>query len=298
MIDERVLKSIISTFDDPSFSVFITDISENNECNKDEIIISLEQVTPNLYKLLQTKEYIIDELINLLKTKNITIPNSILNRNKEHIGNIVNKTIVMDSNLAIGEDKNVKSEINGYVDIIGYGETPSQEVQGKIQNGIVEITAKGRPVYLPIDRFKVRANYLYVQLPTNLKDFIVKIDNNVVNHQITDDNILKVQKTNIHLGSHTFNIQYIIDSDITNQNIEAIVTPISKKIEIEFNTPHQNIPSIILTVDKKDTNLYSTYTTSFDYDEENQQYTGVTLEFKNLRRKASYPNINICILGE
>ena len=69
MIDERVLNSIISTFNDPSFSVFIKDISQNNECNKDEIIVSLEQVTPNLYKLLQTKEYVIDQLINLLKTE-------------------------------------------------------------------------------------------------------------------------------------------------------------------------------------------------------------------------------------
>lgn len=297
MIDDRILQSLISTFDDPSFSVLINKFSQNNECNKDEIIISLEQVTPNLYKLLQTKEYIIDELMNLLKTNNITIPNAIKNRNKEHINNVVEKKIILNSGINVNENKEIKSEINGYVDILSYGEIVSQQIVGTIKSRIVQLTAKGYPVYIPIDRIKVRTHTLLITVPNNLRDFIIKIDNQVKEYT-QDGNLITVNHNNIHTGNHTFNIQYLIDQDITNQNIEAIVTPIASTIDIEFNEPHDQIPSIILTVDKKDTNLYSTYTTDFVIDEETHQYTGVTLTFKNLRRKASYPDINICILGE
>lgn len=297
MIDDRILKSLISTFDDPSFSVLINNFSQNNECNKDEIIISLEQVTPNLYKLLQTKEYIIDELINLLQENNITIPNSIKNRNKEHINTIVEKKIILNSGINVNENKDIKSEINGYVDILSYGNIMSQEVIGTINSRVVRVTSRGYPVYIPIDRIKVRTNTLLITVPSNLKNFIIKIDDQVKQYT-QENNIITVNHRNIHTGNHTFNIKYLTNEDITNQNVEVVVTPIAKTIDIEFNEPHDNIPSVILTVDKKDTNLYSTYTTDFVIDEETHKYTGVTLTFKNLRRKASYPNINICVLGE
>jgi len=297
MIDERILKSLTSTFDDPSFSVLITKFSQNNECNKDEITISLEQTNPNLYKLIQTKEYIIDQLMNLLDSNHISIPNDIKNRNKQHINTIVKKSITLDSRIAVAADNNFKSEIDGFVDIIGYEDTPSQEVEGVAKNGILNLTAKGYPIYLPIDRFKVRKNYLYITLPNNIKDLIVSIDNQVKEYTI-EDGVLSVYYKNLTTGEHTINVKYVIDSDITSKNVEVVVTPINKSIEIEFNTPRNQIPSVVLTVDKKDTNLYSTYTTEFNIDEDTNQYTGMTIEFKNLRRKASYPNINICILGE
>lgn len=297
MIDERILKSLTSTFDDPSFSVLITKFSQNNECNKDEITISLEQTNPNLYKLIQTKEYIIDQLMDLLDSNHIPIPNDIKNRNKQHINSIVKKSITLDSRIAVAADNNFKSEIDGFVDIIGYEDTPSQEVEGVTKNGILNLTAKGYPIYLPIDRFKVRKNYLYITLPKNIKDLIVSIDNQVKEYTI-EDGVLSVYYKNLTTGEHTINVKYVIDSDITSKNVEVVVTPINKSIEIEFNTPRNQIPSVILTVDKKDTNLYSTYTTEFNIDEDTNQYTGMTIEFKNLRRKASYPNINICILGE
>lgn len=297
MIDERVLNSIISTFNDPSFSVFIKDISQNNECNKDEIIVSLEQVTPNLYKLLQTKEYVIDQLINLLKTNSISIPSSITNRNKEHINTIVEKKMILDSNLAINDDKTMRSEINGYVDILGYGQVPIQKVTGKIRSRLVEIKEKGIPVYIPIDRFKVRDNVLYITIPNDIKDVVVKIDKQ--NKQYTrNGNVLTVPSNGIHQGNHTFSVEYVIKNDITTQNIEVIVTPIAKEVEIDFTEPHKEIPAIILTVDKKDMNLYTSYTTEFIYDKDIKKYTGVKIAFKNLRRKASYPKVNICILGE
>ena len=298
MIDERMLNSIISTFNDPSFSVFIKDFSQNNECNRDEMEISLEQVTPNLYKLLQTKEYIIDELISLLKSRNIPIPNDIIDRNKEHINSIVEKKIIFDSNIAVNDDKTFRSELNGYVDILGYGQVPIQAVEGKIKYRLIEITQKGNPVYIPIDRFKVRDDVLYVTVPTNLKDFIVKIDGEQKQYTKSEDNVLTIPYPNIHKNTHTFSIEYITKQDITNQNIEVIVTSIAKEIEIEFTTPHTKLPSIILTVDKKDIGLYSTYTTEFIKDTETKKYTGVKIAFTGLRRKASYPKINICILGE
>lgn len=297
MIDQRVLNSLISTFDDPSFSVFIKDFQQNNECNKDEIIISLEQVTPNLFKLLQTKEFIIDELIDLLTINNITIPNTIIERNNQHINNVVEKQLIFDSSIAINDDKSVKSEINGYVDILGYGDIYNYIVEGTIKNGIVNVLYPGRPVYIPIDRIKVRKNELKITIPDNIKDIVVKIDDTVITHTISE-NVISVPFNNLNQGNHTFNISYAIKPDITNQNIEVIVTPIAKTIEIEFQKPHTNIPAIILTVDQKDTNLYSKYITDFVIDEETGKYTGVNLEFKSLRRKASYPNVNICILGE
>lgn len=297
MIDERILNSLVSTFNDPSFSVFINGFHQNNECNKDEIIISVEQVTPNLFKLLQTKEYIIDELINLLKTKSIAVPADITNRNKEHINTIVEKKIILDSNIDVSPNKTIKSKIDGYVDILGYGNTPKYEVEGTIKNGILKLTFRGYPIYLPIDRFKVRKDKLYITVPNNIRNTTVTIDN-VVRSTTKTNNVITVNCSGIHQGTHKLNIKYDIHEDITNQNIEVVVAPIAKKIEIGFNTPHIKIPAVILTVDQKDTNLYSTYETEFVIDEETNKYTGVNINFKNLRRKASYPNVNICILGE
>lgn len=297
MIDERMLKSIISNFNDPSFSVFITNFTQDNECNKDTMIIDLEQVTPNLYKVVQTKEYIIDQLIELLKDNDIDIPEDILDRNKEHINSVVDKKLIFDSNIALNHDKTFRSEINGYVDILGYGKAPTQSILGTIKNRLLEITKKDHPIYIPLDRFKVRDNVLYITVPNNIEDIAIKIDGRNKNYT-KEENLITVPCENIHKGEHVFRIDYLLNHDITNQNIEVLITPLEKEIEIEFTEPHSYIPAVVLTVDKKDLNLYSDYYTEFIKDEETGKYTGLKLMFKNLRRKSSYPEINICILGE
>lgn len=322
MIDNKILKSLTSTFNDPSFSLLVKGFKQNNECNKDELKIILEQTNPNLYKLLEIKDYAIDELLELLQKNGITPESSTLARARQHINSIVEKELILDSNINIQENKSLSSEINGYISIKGYGSTPQTTVIGEIKSRIVNITTKDYPTKVHVDKIRIRNNVFILNIPNNVDDIVIKINDEVQDYVIEDKN-LYVFYENIHQGNHTFQITYNNTSDLSEKTIEVFILPIDKKIDLDFENSYPFLPSVFLTVDARDTNLYKNYNTIFksnykcnscghiieNVTEVNKcplcestlitklDYTGVILNFNSLKRRASYPDINIAVLG-
>ena len=62
MIDSNILKSLESSFEDPSYSVVISHFDQPSFCNKGKVEISLQQFSPNLEKIIENKENYIEEL--------------------------------------------------------------------------------------------------------------------------------------------------------------------------------------------------------------------------------------------
>lgn len=86
---------------------------------------------------------------------------------------------------------------------------------------------------------------------------------------------------------------------INSHYIECVVTNIAKEIEIKFNRNYNSIPNINITMDNMTSgNLFSDYECDFDSHKKNNKYTGVTIKFNKLRKKSSYPEINILIIGD
>lgn len=86
--------------------------------------------------------------------------------------------------------------------------------------------------------------------------------------------------------SETYNSHYI----------EMVVTALQPTIEIEFTKPFTNLPSINITMDSQTKRLFKEY--SYDFQQENDVYTGVTITFTKVRHRTVYPDINILIIGD
>lgn len=85
---------------------------------------------------------------------------------------------------------------------------------------------------------------------------------------------------------------------INSHYIECVVTNLADTIEIKFNQNYNHIPNINITIDKKNKNLFSDYDCDFDSHIIDNKYTGVTITFNKLRKKSTYPEINILIIGD
>ena len=83
-----------------------------------------------------------------------------------------------------------------------------------------------------------------------------------------------------------------------SHHIEILETKLSKEIDIDFSEQYsEGIPSVIVNIEKKYENLYKEYSTEYKKDE-NDNYTGVVISFKNLKTKKNYPFIKITIIGD
>lgn len=87
-----------------------------------------------------------------------------------------------------------------------------------------------------------------------------------------------------------------IVKDISNRHIENVTFPLQASVEIDFLYQYQSLPSVILTIDQAN-KLYSSYTLDFKTDT-NNNYTGVTINFVNLKRKKNYGDINVLVIGD
>jgi hypothetical protein len=86
---------------------------------------------------------------------------------------------------------------------------------------------------------------------------------------------------------------------INSHYIEGIVTTLAEDIEIQFNRNYNSIPSINITMDNTvSRTLFKDYEFDFESHKTNNRYTGVTIHFNKLRKKAQYPEINILIIGD
>ena len=53
MIDEYLKQTLVSTYKDPTFTIVISSLDSNEECDHEEIIVGLTQYNPNIYDLFK-----------------------------------------------------------------------------------------------------------------------------------------------------------------------------------------------------------------------------------------------------
>jgi len=132
--------------------------------------------------------------------------------------------------------------------------------------------------------------------------------NNIVQKTLTIDSVLDFDSSNsmfisgIIGGITEESNQDISTTDepnikpLTSQHIESVTFTLASKIDIDFLFAYATIPGIIITANES-SKLYSSYSLNFKQNDDNE-YIGVTISFKNLKRKREYDNINVIIIGD
>lgn len=85
-----------------------------------------------------------------------------------------------------------------------------------------------------------------------------------------------------------------------SHSIEVIETKLSKEIIINFSESlkrDEELPAVVITIDKEYKKLYSGYDTEF-FDDNEGNLSGVKITFNNLKTRNSYPVIRIVIIGD
>lgn len=299
MIDPRILKSLESSIQDPSYSVIISSFDQPEFCNKDKLEIFLKQYNPNLEEVIENKENIIEELKSLLKENNIDIPDLY----ELKINSCILKTLSIESLLDYNKkDSLFISGLTGTLNNdIDEGVT-SRHVKGEIDGRKVILLENDVPNYFYKTRFRIKGEKFIISIPKKIEALDIKIEEqnsgNSTNSNYTELDIVegKIEVNIDTSSSYLFDIRYTVKQSLALQNIESIVTPLSSSIEIEFENKYKEIPSIILTIDE-DKKVYQSYTTNFSLDE-NGLYSGVLISLKGLKRQKNYGDINITIIGK
>jgi len=92
------------------------------------------------------------------------------------------------------------------------------------------------------------------------------------------------------------NVDYTLKPDISGYSIETIGFMLQSQINIDFMHAYSDLPSVIITIDKKD-KIYSSYDTVFKTNSDNE-YIGVQINFNNLRRIKNPIQVNAIIIGD
>ncbi len=316
MIDEKLLNSIISRFKDPSYSVYLTGFKQKEECGKSTLILDLEQVSPNFWKLLSVKNERIKELEDLLKANDIDIPTTVIN--DENVGGVVSKKLIIDTELAYNESTTLmESKLSGNVDILGLNTLPKTNIVGKIQHFFTTIVSKDVPNRITADtiKFHRKKKQIIITLPQDITQFKIDLYNDnplEINDRITykngeDYSITQLDEQviidifNEVLQKNTkelwFEIQYEYKKDNYNGYVELCDTSMASKINISFKKKFKTIPNINITSDIEEGKYFSGYSCEFIKDVNSGMYIGVIIYLENLRKKSSYPNISIAIMG-
>lgn len=293
MIDPNILKILQSTMNDPSFSIVITEFEQPEFCNKDQLRINLQQFNPNLEQIIENKEDYIALLKQQLKDHNITIPPF----NEISINSVIDKTLVIDSVLDVNKkDALYISGLKGIIDKSNESQTTSRVVIGRIKNKTIKIENKDYPNYFNHTKFKLTNNHFVINVPTQINTIAVKMkvgSTETIYRTIVDNKVTIPVNYN---QEYSFTITYTLRQDLTNQDIECVITEIQKNLQIKFNNTYKDLPSIIPTIDERN-KIYSSYELLFDRNEHGY-YTGVTIAFKNFKRTQYHGDINIIIIGE
>lgn len=316
MIDEKLLNSIVSRFKDPSYSVYLTGFEQKEDCGKGTLILDLEQVNPNFWKLLSVKNERIRELEDLLKTNNIDIPPTVIN--DEDVNGAVSKRLIIDTELSYNESTTLfESTLSGNVDILGLSSTPKTNLVGKIQHFFTTITSKDIPNRITADKIKFHRNkkQIIISPPNDINQVVISLysDNPLeINDRkqyvdgtdykvTTGDKEITIDVLDSELQKNIkelwFEITYEYKKDNYTGYVEICDTSMASQINVTFNKKFKTIPNINITNDNEDGKYYSGYTCNFIKDVNTDLYTGVTIYLENLRKKSSYPNISIAIMG-
>lgn len=297
MINTNILKILESNFQEPSYSIIVSKFEQPEYCNKDKLKIYLQQFNPNLEKIIESQQNIIDKLKLLLIENNIDIPNL----QEPQINSCIQKTLSIESSLDYNKTDGLYiSKLNGTLDNDTDVELTNRYLSGEIKNRQVKTLVNDVPNYFNRSKFKIKDNKLIVSIPKKVESFVFKLTETTSENIITyTENNIEDNRLSINIDTektYTFTLSYSLYEELTTQSIESIVTPLSNKIEIEFENIYYEIPGVILTIDK-DKKVYTTYNTTFIMDE-NNYYSGVIVELNGLKKQKQYPDINITIIGK
>lgn len=292
MINQNILNILKSSFQDPSYSVVITDFKQPEFCNKDQLQIIIQQFNPNLEKVIENNERVIEELHKILKNNGISIPESLY---ALKINSCVEKVLTINSELDFNQNDSLFiSKLSGTIESEQEKGIRSPIVEGKIKNKKIMIEKKDIPNYLNSSKFRIKESFLYITVPKKIENVELLINGSLVSSTIDHKNQIVVP---INPDDETtFKISYSLYDDLTSQKVESIVTKLQKEIELSFNNKYKKIPAVILTIDK-DNQVYSNYSLKFIQDDD-LNYTGVKILFEKIKRKKDYGDINITIIGE
>ena len=305
MINSYLLNTLESNFQDPSYSVVISKFEQPEFCNKNQLKIYVEQFTPNLEYIIENNQQNIKRLKQILQDNNISIPDDL---NISNINSCIQKTLIIDSSLGYNKsDQMYISELNGVMGKDIDKKTIDRNVKGKIENKRIIITKADNPNYLNKSKFKIINNKLDISIPSQIDTLDVKIikeDKSMpteVFEEIysylsseNDENKMSIP-LNLATYQYYFDIFYTIKESLILQNIESITTPLKYNIDIKFSCVYKNLPAIILTIDEEK-KVYSSYSTKFTKNEDNE-YIGVSIQFKGLKKQKQYGDINITVIG-
>ena len=330
MINTNILKILESTLEDPSYSVIISNFNQTEFCNKDRLEMTVKQYNPNLEEIIENKMNIIDELKSLLTENNIEIPDLY----EFNINSCVNRTLIIDSVVDVNKNDSLFiSRLTGSIANDIEDDLPSKKIKLSNKKGSLEIIEKDNPNLFNRLKFRKNNNDLIISISKKIETITIKdeqIDKNneniveTLNYSIADmeDNKITIpflDKLNVYETTiipaeneededevvqelisstdiyHNLSISYTLKNNLVNQKIESITTPFESVIELEFVNSYKNLPGVIITTDE-DKKKFSSYTTQFTQNE-NNEYVGVKINFKNVKRSKEYSDINITIIS-
>lgn len=330
MINTNILKILESTLEDPSYSVIISNFNQTEFCNKDRLEMTVKQYNPNLEEIIENKMNIIDELKSLLTENNIEIPDLY----EFNINSCVNRTLIIDSVVDVNKNDSLFiSRLTGSITNDIEDDLPSKKVKLSNKKGSLEIIEKDNPNLFNRLKFRKNNNDLIISISKKIETITIKdeqIDKNneniveTLNYSIADmeDNKITIpflDKLNVYETTiipaeneededevvqelisstdiyHNLSISYTLKNNLVNQKIESITTPFESVIELEFVNSYKNLPGVIITTDE-DKKKFSSYTTQFTQNE-NNEYIGVKINFKNVKRSKEYSDVNITIIS-
>ena len=330
MINTNILKILESTLEDPSYSVIISKFNQTEFCNKDRLEMTVKQYNPNLEEIIENKMNIIDELKSLLTENNIEIPDLY----EFNINSCVNRTLIIDSVVDVNKNDSLFiSRLTGSITNDIEDDLPSKKVKLSNKKGSLEIIEKDNPNLFNRLKFRKNNNDLIISISKKIETITIKdeqIDKNneniveTLNYSIADmeDNKITIpflDKLNVYETTiipaeneededevvqelisstdiyHNLSISYTLKNNLVNQKIESITTPFESVIELEFVNSYKNLPGVIITTDE-DKKKFSNYTTQFTQNE-NNEYVGVKINFKNVKRSKEYSDVNITIIS-
>ena len=298
MIDTRILKSLESNFQDPSYSIVISKFEQPESCNKDSLHIYMTQFTPSLESIIENNENVIEELKGILKQRSISIPNLPISK----VNSCIQKKLSIESLLDYNTtDGLFVSGLTGTLENDVEKDITKRYLEGIINKKKVIITENDVPNFFNITKFRIKGNSLIISIPKSIDTLNVtlkKQNQNTNATSIYNESNIQDGKITINIDSqatYSFTIQYTIKTHLINHTVESIITPLSRQIDLSFQNKYTDLPAVIPTIDEEH-KVYASYDTSFKKDS-NGYYTGVTISFKGLKRQKEYGNINITIIG-
>lgn len=267
MIDPNILNILKSNMDDPSYSILIKKITQKELCNKDKLNITIEQVSPNMYKIIENQNAIIENKNSIIENKNsiITSKNSVIEALKQtltdnnidlpielendadsttdleeeiepyqlSINNIVEKTFSIES--ALGFDNSLSmftSNLTGNMENEFNIPTPSTTMQGNIRHFKLYSNENDTFSYLDSTNFIIKKTQMTVNIPDAIDVFSVILSHPDLHTYYNNEKII-IPFADLTFNSTDNKLTIDLDdviNDLIQQNIDHSATTIIDQI--------------------------------------------------------------------